>query len=203
MYAYRYAHIVLWLSLLGCAALLTSCGFKLRGAENLIFKHIYIKGDTSMPLNVVLRRAIRGGSNAQLVEDMAQADAVLEIIADTRDRLVVSVNPQGQVREYRLTLQTTFSLKDCQGNMLVPPTDISLWRALTYSQSAVLAKEVEANALYDNMEEDIARQIMRRLAAIKTLTPKILAPTPVVPTTPSQEPALPLSDDKAVPLPVQ
>jgi len=52
---------------------------------------------------------------------------------------------------------------------LIEPTELLQQRDISFSETAVLAKEAEEALLYRNMQTDIVQQLMRRLAAVKTL----------------------------------
>ena len=52
---------------------------------------------------------------------------------------------------------------------LIPETELLQQRDISFNESAVLAKESEENLLYRDMQTDIVQQLMRRLAAVKTL----------------------------------
>lgn len=166
--------------------LLSGCGFKLRGAEKLVFKQLYIDADPQAYLTFELRRAVRFSHTTKLANSANEADAILQIISNKRERQVISLNSQGQAIEYRLIQQLEFSVRNHQQQFLIPPTQLALSRDLTYSDAAVLAKEVEAEQLYKNMDEDMAQQIMRRLATVTTLAP---VQQPTVPS--EQAPLLP------------
>ncbi|MNN27862.1 LPS-assembly lipoprotein LptE [compost metagenome] len=49
------------------------------------------------------------------------------------------------------------------------PTVITLKRDLSYNEAQVLAKEAEEAMLYRDMQSDLVQQILRRIAAIKTV----------------------------------
>ena len=46
-------------------------------------------------------------------------------------------------------------------------TEVLLQRDMSFSESAVLAKEAEEALLYRNMQSDLVQQLVRRLASIK------------------------------------
>lgn len=170
----RLLHPRFLLLIAGTLLFLISCGFQLRGTETLIFKKIYIEGHNNLPLYIEIQRALRQ-TGTQIETDRNKADAMLVLHNAQRDRQVISLNPQGQIRELRLTLQAQFALLTPSGQEVMAPAELSLSRDLTYSETAVLAKQVEESQLYTNMEQDAAQQIVRRLAAIKTLP---ASPTP-------------------------
>jgi LPS-assembly lipoprotein len=82
---------------------------------------------------------------------------------------VVGVNASGQVREFQLRVRVRFQLRTPQGRELIAPTEILQQRDISFNESAVLAKEAEEALLYRDMQTDIVQQLMRRLAAVRTL----------------------------------
>jgi LPS-assembly lipoprotein len=152
---------------------LSACGFQLRGSTghyNLPFNKFYIGLPASAPLAIDLKRNIRAIGGTQITEAAAEADGVLDVLSDpdkTRSKSILSLNTNGRVREYSLNYTIRFRVRDNHGNELLAPTTITLTRAQTYDESQVLAKEVEAEGLYRDMEKDLVSQLLRRMAAIK------------------------------------
>ncbi len=101
----------------------------------------------------------------------ARPDAVVEILREAREKVVVGVNASGQVREFQLRLTVRFSVRTPQGKTLMEPVDIYLQRDISFVESAVLAKEAEEVLLFRDMQTDAVQQIVRRMAAIKSLAP--------------------------------
>ncbi|NBT92915.1 MAG: hypothetical protein EBT37_10090 [Betaproteobacteria bacterium] len=101
----------------------------------------------------------------------APPDAVVDILREAREKVVVGVNASGQVREFQLRLNVRFSVRTPQGKTLMEPADIYLQRDISFVESAVLAKEAEEVLLFRDMQTDAVQQIVRRMAAIKSLTP--------------------------------
>ncbi|EJN07905.1 LPS assembly lipoprotein LptE [Herbaspirillum sp. YR522] len=153
-----------WLLAIALAMLLTACGFHLRGAADLPFKTIYLGFAPNSTVGVELRRNIRA-SGGEVVEQADQADAVLKVLADTRDRQVLTLNTNGRVREYALFQRFTFSVTDAKGVVMIPPTAIVLRRVITYDENQELAKQAEEVLLYRDMQSDLVQQILRRLSA--------------------------------------
>ncbi len=119
------------------------------------------------PLAIVLRKAIEHGSKAHVVHAPAKDAYRLEILDETTDRIILSLDATGQVREYQLQYKVTFRFLDPKGNVLIPRSELFLTRLLSYSISEILAKESEAQLLNKDMMNDAVFQIMRRLAAVK------------------------------------
>ena len=150
-------------------ALLSACGFHLRGANgeaNLPFKTMLLGFVESSTLGAELRRTIRA-NGTEIVTDPKEAEALLDVLSETRQKIVLSLNSQGRVREYTLLYKFRFRVRDNKGGELLPPTDIVLKRDISFNESQALAKEVEEGLLYRDMQSDLVQQILRRLVALK------------------------------------
>ncbi|MGJ7525939.1 LPS assembly lipoprotein LptE [Variovorax sp. GB1P17] len=160
---------LLGLTVAGASLGLAGCGFELRKAPVFAFKTLSLTGNTAM-INQ-LRREFRATGTVTLVtpEEAKTADAVLEILGEDRDRLIISTNSQGQLRELQLRLRVRFRLHTPGGKDLLAASEVSQTRDLSYNETNALAKEGEADLLFRDMQADIAQQVMRRLAAVKEL----------------------------------
>ena len=147
---------------------LGACGFKLRGAPDFTFKTIFIGAVAMSTLGNELKRSIDSGGAAKVVP-LDQAQVVLDVLADQREKVVVGLNASGQVREFQLRIRFRFKLRTPAGKELIPETELLQQRDISFSESAVLSKQAEENLLYRDMQSDIVQQLMRRLAAIKTI----------------------------------
>ena len=153
----------------GASLGLAGCGFKLREAPVFAFKSLSVSGNSAM-INQI-RRELRAAGTVTVLpaEDASKADVVLEILSEDRNRIVISTNSAGLVRELQLQLRVRFKLRTPGGKDLLPPTDVSQTRDLSFNETNALAKEGEADLLFRDMQSDIAQQLMRRLAAVKEI----------------------------------
>ena len=145
----------------------SGCGFHLRGARELPFSTIYLSSAGNSALGAELARNIRVGTSTHVVPDRAGAAAVLDILGETRDREILSLNAQGRAREYTLRYRLSFKVHDGKGHDFIPATEIAVQRDISFNESEVLAKESEEALLYRDMQSDLVQQILRRLAAVK------------------------------------
>ncbi len=157
------------------AVVLAGCGFHLRGegSGNLPYKTMYIALPDTSDVNLWLQRYIKASGQTEIVDDAKQADAVFQQLAENKQKSVLSINAQGRVREYRLQLNYTFRLINQKGQVLVPPNEITLTRDVSYDDSNVLAKGLEEDLLWRDMNNDLVNQIMRRLSIIKPRNPDL------------------------------
>ncbi len=148
---------------------LTGCGFQLRGTADLPFDTIYVSGSGGIVLD--LKRNIQAGSRTTVVEDPKRAQAVLEFTQESRQKDILSLTAAGRVREFRLLYRVGFRVHDGKGGEYLPVSTLQLARDITFSDADVLAKETEEQLLYRDMQTDIVRQIMRRLAEARKPKP--------------------------------
>ena len=160
---------LLGLTVAGASLGLAGCGFELRKAPVFAFKTLSVSGNSAM-INQI-RRELRATGSVTLVpaDQSSTADVVLEILGEDRNRFVISTNSAGLVRELQLQLRVRFRLRTPGGKDLLPASEVSQTRDLSFNETNALAKEGEADLLFRDMQADIAQQLMRRLAAVKEL----------------------------------
>jgi LPS-assembly lipoprotein len=154
------------------AVILSGCGFQLRGAPSFAFTSIYINVAPASSFGKELRNSIASSGNLKVLADPAQlnsAQVVLDITGDQREKVAVSLNTTGQVTEFQLRTRIKFKLRTPQGKELIAETELLQQRDMSFSESAALSKEAEEGLLYRDMQSDIVQQLMRRLAAVKTI----------------------------------
>jgi LPS-assembly lipoprotein len=155
---------------LACSAvLLSACGFQLRGQQDYAFKRLAIVGGSPEML-ARLQRVVEGGSDTVIVKGAEKPDAILTL-GGGNGMKTLSLNAQGVVQEYELDYTMTYTMSGADGTLLIPPSVISLNRALTYSDQYTLAKGIEAQTLYRDMQFDAVDQLTRRLAVVRSLHP--------------------------------
>lgn len=146
------------------ALLVAGCGFHLRGTADLPFATVYVPGATG-GIALDLARNIQAGTNAKVVEDAKQAEAILQFTGETREKEILSLTGAGRVREFRLRYRVGFRVHDGKGRDFVPLSTLELTRDVTFNDAEVLAKENEEQLLFRDMQGDMVQQIMRRIAS--------------------------------------
>ncbi len=148
--------------------LVEGCGFKLRGSQDFAFSSLAIEPSPGGPLAIELRRSF--GAAVKVLASgapLTQAQVVLDILHERREKTVVAVNSSGQVREFQLRIRLKFRVRTPPGQELMADAEIVQQRDISFSESAVLAKEAEEALLYRDMQTDIVRQLHRRLATVQ------------------------------------
>ena len=154
--------------LAGAGAGLNGCGFKLRGSQAFAFQRIAILPNPGSAVTQELRSSF--GSAVQVLAadaPLTQAQLVLTVANELREKIVIGVNVSGQVREFQLRLRVRLSVRTAKGRAITVDDEILQRRDISYNESAALAKEAEEALLFRDMQTDIVQQILRRLAAVQ------------------------------------
>lgn len=166
-----------WLRAAAAGALtlgLAGCGFRLRGALKLPFASLRSNLSERSEIGRELRAQLQA-SGVQLVEpattgqSQPPADIELTVLKEQRERAVVGITSIGQVRELQLRVRFKFRVRSGKGRDLIDDLELLQERDLSYDEALVLGKQAEEELLYREMQSDIVRQLMRRLAAVKGL----------------------------------
>jgi LPS-assembly lipoprotein len=158
-----------WLLSLPAMALLAGCGFQLRRAPDFAFGSIYVSAAPNSSTANEIRRGIAAADRVAVTPAPELAQVVLDLLGDQREKVAVGLNATGQVREFQLRTRLVFRLRTREGKEIIPQTELLQQRDISYNESLALAKEEEEHLLYRDMQKDIVQQLMRRLAAVKSL----------------------------------
>lgn len=145
--------------------LTAACGFQLRGQAKLPFETLYVAIPQISELGTELKRNIIAGTHTRLVNDPAQAQAILDLISEDRGKSILSFDTSGRVREFQLRYRISFRVRDARGLDYLPQSEIRLTRDISFNDAQVLSKESEELLLFRDMQSDMVQQILRRLAA--------------------------------------
>ena len=114
-----------------------------------------------------IRRTLATGPT-RLVTNAAEAEAHLRILQESREKTVFTITGTGRVYEFQLKLIVRYELLvPGREEPVIAPNEIETRRLITYSEAAPTAKEAEEQLLYKDMQLDLARQILRHVAAVK------------------------------------
>ena len=146
--------------------LLGACGFQLRGKADLPFDRIHVETRGFSLFAAELRRALQSGSNVEVTNTPQQAQVVLKITDEHREKKILSLSAAGSVREFELLYRIAYRVMDTQLQDLVAPNEIVLRRDMTYDDTLTLGKESEEALLFEDMQADAVYQMLLRLTAI-------------------------------------
>ena len=152
------------LTLLLCTALLSGCGWHLRGSlllpEDLQSLHISAKDSRSALVMDIQRLAETYG--IELVEQANQAQFSVAILDERDQRRTISVGNDALASEFEITHSADYRI-DREGEALIERSTATVSRAYDYDPNDVVSKNEEELLLRREMRLELVQQIMRRL----------------------------------------
>lgn len=146
------------------AALLTACGFHLRG-------------DASLPPEMTMTQMVIDDEYSTLARRVRlmleqtgvrfvgsdQATAILEIPTNRVVTEVLTIGDNARVKEYRITHTVSFRLIAADGETLVPQQTLRQAREISFDEQKILAASREQEYLKEDLAETLARLLVTRL----------------------------------------
>lgn len=154
-----------------CTALLSGCGFQLRGAARLpdSLATTYISAeDEYTDFYRELRKALLE-AGVQVPERMTSANAIVRIRTDVYGQRVAAVSARNTPEEFQVYYTVDYSL-DVGGLEFIPAQHMELYANYSYDTTAVLAKEREQRTMQQALARELANRVVRRLASAKAPT---------------------------------
>ena len=147
-------------------ALLTGCGFHLRGKVDLSsnLTPLAIAGN-DVELISVIREALEF-SEAQVVDEASSAQAVLRLRQSDYTRNVRTTDGRGLATSYLLIYRVRFDAVNRDGKVVMQEGSLRLTRDLDFDANQILQKESEQRFLIEDMQREIAQNILRRLSSV-------------------------------------
>ena len=166
------ARTFVFISLMG---FVTACGFHLRGADTLSIPpelqtlRLTMRGAAGHPpLLTEIRNALQAQGTVHVTDDVSATVPVLNIEQELTSQDVLAFDSLGRVSAYNLNYRVNFSLHGADGQPLLTQQSIRLQREYTFDRLQVLASEKQSDFVQTEMRRDIAQQILRRLARVRT-----------------------------------
>lgn len=146
-------------------AVVTSCGFQLRGAANIAFDSIFIQGSTlTISKNLVKSLKV---NDIKVLSSAENADLLLELMGEESEKRILSLSGGGLVREFELFYRIHYRTRQADAALWSPVQTIEARRDFSYSDANLLAKQSEERQLNENMQTDVLSNLMRRLSRLK------------------------------------
>ena len=149
------------------ASLVSGCGFHLRGAINLPDS---IRSVAVTSPDVKLRDVLvdRLESNNVIVVGGPTADSAhIEISSANFGREVRTIDDRGKATGYVLILRVGYKVVDSAGKELVKPSTATARRDYNFNEDQLLSATREEELLRDEMREDAAQGILRKMSRIR------------------------------------
>lgn len=146
--------------------LLAGCGFQLRGQADLPFERIYVETDGFSLFAAELMRIIQSSNEVEVMDNPEEAEVILKVINEQRERKILSLQSSGSVSEFLFVYRVNYRVMDNKRKDLVAPSQIFLRRAMQYDDTVILGKESEEELLFRDMQADAVQQMLRRLSVV-------------------------------------
>jgi len=154
----------------GLSWALAGCGFELRKPPHFVFKVLCISNLAGTPFGIELQRNLARVDDLEVitdVRDIARADMILDLMSMLREKVIIGRTSTGDIREFQLREKLRFKVRNQAGIEKIPEVELVQYRDISFAETVVLAKEMEEELLYQNMQTDLIAQVMRQLAAIR------------------------------------
>ncbi len=149
-----------------CALLVSGCGFTLRGQDlGLPFKSILVEGNQGTASEVL--QILRNKPGLAISSKKPDAQVVLTVISQQVDRSVVAFSAAGRPREIQLRMRVAYRVNDGFGSEISGPLEITQTRDLSINEAEFLAIGSAEAFMIEDMQRDIAQQLVRRLRAVR------------------------------------
>lgn len=154
------------------SVLIASCGFHLRGSQDLsaILPEVQIQGTS---IHSDLGRELKRALTNSKVNVLDESEVLLSITRDSFSKRVLSLDSAGRANQYELNYQLSFSLikkelsesdnKKLRVIDLVSSQNITERREYLFDADLVLAKVDEETRLNNDMRQAAMLQLIRRL----------------------------------------
>lgn len=154
------------LVLLFCLSV-SGCGFQLRGGPGLetVLTTIFITANNKY--GDLHQRLVRSfaRSGVSVVDRAGDAAYRLSINAERVMRRAVATTSRISVAEYELRLEVDMALSNREGEFVIPSMTVVTERNYTFDSSSLVGSNEEETILLEEMREDLALQIIRRVDA--------------------------------------
>ncbi|MBW8190713.1 hypothetical protein K0504_06680 [Neiella marina] len=155
-----------WMLTLACCAMISACGFQLRGSYTLPdeFQQLHLQSQDSY--SAITREVTKRfkDSGITLLPVASDESPIVVLGQDKLERANLSVYPDGQVAEYRLI----YKLKVTVLRAEKPPENLELQVQRDYLDDPrqALAKQRERELLLKEMRKQIAYQLIAKVSSL-------------------------------------
>ncbi len=154
--------LTLTVALLGISLLLSACGFKLRGVQDvpvaLRQAQLVVESNTSQLKDVLQNTLTING--IQLGDD---ARFRIELLRERHSRRAATLTGNADVAEYELRSEAWFRVLDRQDEMrpLLPEQRVMIERVYSNNPDNITASDSQEHLIRQQMQQELAQQILR------------------------------------------
>ncbi|MCK5360322.1 MAG: hypothetical protein KAJ95_06825 [Gammaproteobacteria bacterium] len=149
------------------ASLVSGCGFHLRG-KIILPDSLHTVAITSP--DVKLRDALVDSleaNNVIIVNSPTADSAQIEVSKADFGREVRTIDERGKSTGYVLILRANYKVLDSAGKELIKPSTASARRDYDFDDQQLLSATREEELLRDEMRQDVAQSILRKMSRIR------------------------------------
>jgi LPS-assembly lipoprotein len=153
-------------------AVLSGCGFHLRGASSIALPpalstlRVTMGGAGYPQLLVEVRNALLALGDVRLTDDVSASVPVLQLHSESSTSQVLAIDSSGRISAYLLNYRVNYSLIGADKKPLLQNQSVKLQREYGFDRLNVIASEKQSEFLQNEMRRDVAQQILRRLARV-------------------------------------
>ena len=147
-------------------ALLSGCGFRLRGAVDIppTLLPVFVEASGGSLVGNQLRDQFQLSAIPQ-APSAREARAIVRILSESRRSRVGALDRNGKIIATEIFLDVRFDAREAGGKELVAPRTLELSRSFEDADVEVLGKQLEAEIIYADMAQDASHQILAMLRA--------------------------------------
>ncbi len=150
-------------------ALLTACGFQLRGSGvDSALQRVHVSTEKGVQLFVPLRQRV-SGLGISLVGEAGQPEVLVHLVSDNFNRRTVSVTGRVLAAEYELTMSVHYQISpggsDTESGVL-QDRHLEVSRIFAIDQGNLVGSSEEQALLMTEMREDLVQQIIRNMNTV-------------------------------------
>ena len=165
----RFRPVPLRLAAVALVLLLSACGFHLRNALTLPANLGPVKVQAQDPYSRLaqsLGRALVAAGARTVDADARGPSALLRVNSERWASTPISIDAQGRAQEYSLRYAVVFSVRNAQGQDIVPQQAIELSRDYLALPTDSIGADSERALLSREMEREMTASIIRRIDAV-------------------------------------
>ena len=156
------------LACIACMLLLSACGWHLKGtqANHEQLGSIYVAGDA---FNSAITKTVRAdlrNSRVEVPDRRGDADYILWIGAEQTNLRTASYDVLVRAAENTLMMQASYDVRNAKGESLTGLVTVYAERLYEYDVQGVTSSAAQLNIIVSELQERLAEQIVRRVAAI-------------------------------------
>ena len=147
-------------------SLLSGCGFQLRGSQTLPATWGKVAVVAEANVNPSLVTSVRNLWKTQGVQltNNAAADTYIILISDSTQRRVLSRDEQGRDLELEIQQRLEYRVENKEGDSVLPTQSVQRTRNFVNNVNNVLGTSGEEQTVRDELTQELANTLLRRLS---------------------------------------